>query len=470
MVRGVPALLALALTAPAAAQERAGTPFDHTAHRRLFPSCTTCHLGAAAAGAPLWPNATSCASCHDGTIQARVAWWPPADRPATNLRFEHGRHRGAVESRPAADRPGCVTCHADTAAPWMAVSAVRAERCLGCHGVRLAHLAAPAAACATCHLSLAEARGLTRRDIAAFPRPPSHLDAGFSASAGHGAQASLRPAASCATCHARDFCVACHVDAPEQAAIQALAQDPRSLAMAVRLRPPASHSDAAFLTRHGGMVRSAAATCRTCHTRESCLTCHAALPREANALLAAGPGRGRGAAVSRRAPPSHGDNFAERHGGQASAAPRTCAGCHIQPDCLSCHRPDASAGPGYHPAGFLVRHPVAAYARQTSCTDCHNVQSFCAQCHKQAGLVAPGPLRSGYHDAKRFFLAGHGQAARQNLESCVTCHAERDCLACHSAVGGRRLSPHGPGFDADRLRRKSPEMCTACHGTAIPTR
>jgi hypothetical protein len=83
-------------------------------------------------------------------------------------------------------------------------------------------------------------------------------------------------------------------------------------------------------------------------------------------------------------------------------------------------------------------------------------------------LRSNGPLHAGFHDANPGFLLGHGKAARQELETCVTCHAERDCLACHSAQGGRRFNPHGPGFDAERLRRRNPEMCTVCHGEAIP--
>jgi len=96
------------------------------------------------------------------------------------------------------------------------------------------------------------------------------------------------------------------------------------------------------------------------------------------------------------------------------------------------------------------------------------VTAFCASCHQQSGVVSAGPLRAGYHDAKRFFIVGHGEAARQSLETCVSCHAERDCTSCHAAQGGRNFNPHGPGFDAERRRRKNPEVCTACHGTAIP--
>jgi hypothetical protein len=139
---------------------------------------------------------------------------------------------------------------------------------------------------------------------------------------------------------------------------------------------------------------------------------------------------------------------------------------------LSCHRPNpADASPGYHPAGFLTTHPSAAYSRESSCADCHNPAQFCASCHVSAGLRSSNGLRGrGYHDAKRQFLLNHGQAARQELESCVTCHSDRDCLVCHSAQGGRRFNPHGPGFDPQTLRRKSPSMCSTCHGSAIPER
>jgi hypothetical protein len=188
------------------------------------------------------------------------------------------------------------------------------------------------------------------------------------------------------------------------------------------------------------------------------------------AIPIAGPGRGPGATIHRERPVSHGKDFSQTHADLASARPQTCSGCHARPECLSCHRPDAAqASPDYHPAGFLTTHPAAAYSRQTSCSDCHNQVEFCTNCHVTAGVVSSGSLRgTGYHDAKQAFLLNHGQAARQSLESCVSCHSERDCLTCHSSVGGRNYNPHGPGFDAATLRRKNPSMCTACHGTNIP--
>lgn len=450
--------------------------FSHQRHSRLFPSCDLCHGGALVADSALFPTPTFCATCHDGRLQPQVTWSPPAGPRTSNLRFTHGAHRAAAAQR----RPralACIDCHADRGAPWMSVRLAAVPRCLVCHGITTPHYAAPDTACATCHLPLARAGRLTEDRIAGFPAPPSHGETGFADRGGHGLQAD-RPvaapapagvAASCATCHARDFCVQCHVDAPEQAAIQALEPDPRSLVVQATLSAPASHETDGFLQQHGSLVGRRPAECRTCHTQESCLACHAGAPAVARGLAPPGPGRATGATMQRRSPPSHLGGFRDRHAAVAAAAPSTCAACHVRSDCLDCHRPDAASGsPGYHSADFLSRHPAAAYARESSCSDCHSLTAFCATCHLGAGLVAAGPIGRGYHDAKRFFIAGHGQAARQSLESCVACHTERDCLACHSALGGRRFNPHGPGFDPERLRKRNIEMCTACHGAAVP--
>jgi hypothetical protein len=476
------ARLALALAAAAVlplaarAQEPAGGQrFDHYRHRNLFPTCEQCHQGAGEdPDLPMWPEAESCATCHDGTTRPRVAWAPPTESRPSNIKFAHELVPLMPRQTPRGEQAlTCGDCHLPADGTWMAVQRATPEGCLGCHGTGAPHLAEADDLCSTCHLPLPRARRLRLADVAAFPAPPSHGREGFSRGAGHGALATGTDdavASSCATCHARDFCLTCHVDAPEQAAIQALAPDPRSLAIAATLRAPPSHADAGFLGSHGAAARSDAGRCATCHTRESCFACHAPSQRVATALRGPGAGRGPGAHPVRRPPDSHGESFGRGHAAAAASTPATCAGCHVRPDCLQCHRPDAAAAPGYHPAGFLTVHAASAYARETSCSGCHNVASFCQTCHLSAGLVSTRTLGSGYHDASPFFIVGHGQAARQSLETCVTCHVERDCLTCHSALGGRRASPHGPGFDPDRLGRRNPEMCAACHGRAVPGR
>jgi hypothetical protein len=492
---GVSLTLLLAAAAAAARRAHGRDGFDHARHAKLFPTCEGCHAGVTApatgpragavaasvtdAGFNPWPAPTVCAACHDGSIERRVDWAPPAELPRTNLRFDHATHRReAASERPVLvdSLSRCATCHIEAGRPWMQVRLASVTSCLACHGVSGGHLEAPDTACATCHLPLPRAIRLAAADVGRLPAPESHRDSAFRAGA-HGraalagARTGSRPtgvSASCATCHARDFCAACHVNAPEVPVIQALAPDVRSLAITATLRAPPSHARAEFLREHGPMAQGP--TCAACHTRESCATCHReSVPRAVARLAATGPGRGGGAVVTRRRPATHGADFSESHAAIARATPRTCESCHARAECVTCHRPDAGSAPGgYHLAGFLTRHAAAAYSRQTSCAGCHNQSTFCAACHERAGLVSRGALRAGFHDAKPGFLLGHGQAARQSLESCTSCHAERDCLTCHSANGGRRFNPHGPGFDAARLRRKNPGMCTACHGQAIP--
>ena len=386
-------LLALALL------QQPAQGFDHMKHKALFPSCTSCHAGAAQKETSRWPDPISCTTCHDGTIEKTVAWRPPTSARRSNLRFDHVEH--AAKARDKA--PSCAGCHTMAGEPRMAVREPVVQRCLDCHGIRTAHLAAPDSACAGCHVPLVRAVSLSRRDVADFPAPPSHAAPDFLSRSGHGGIPRQTVGTACATCHAREFCYQCHAGSAPPRAIAWLASDPRSTAI-----------------------------------------------------------------VARAAPASHGANFADRHGVEAAASTTRCTGCHVRADCLECHRPSPGRAAGYHPDGFLARHPATAYAREASCSDCHNVGAFCTSCHARAGLVAAGVLRSGYHDARQFFIAGHGQAARQGLESCVSCHAERDCLTCHSAAGGRRFNPHGPGFDAARMRRKDFAMCTVCHGAAVP--
>ncbi len=447
--------------------------FDHWEHRALFPTCSGCHAGAADSSRSLWPQPSDCTLCHDGASEQTVEWSPPSVPRASNLRFSHWSHAREVTRASGGDSTlQCRACHAERGGDAMRVSAAVVQNCLDCHGIRTAHLDVPDSACATCHVPLVRAVRLTRAQVGKFPAPESHRDSRFAGN-GHGKQAQVKGApvaASCATCHARDFCLECHVNAPEVPVIQALGPDPRSLAHEAELEAPPDHADPTFLRRHGARAERKAANCVVCHTQESCLACHAGTPASAQAMAAAGPGRGRGAAIERKRPASHGLDFSELHAEPASSRPQSCSSCHARPECLSCHRPDPSeASPGYHPTGFLTTHPAAAYSRESSCSDCHNQGQFCANCHLNAGLVPAGRLRdAGYHDAKQFFLLNHGQAARQSLESCVSCHSERDCLTCHSATGGRRFNPHGPGFDAATLRRKNPSMCTACHGSAIP--
>jgi len=471
--RAALALIALVtLARGSVAQDVARQQFDHAGHAKLFPSCATCHQAPATGEGAFYPDSARCATCHDGTVQARVSWTPPATIRRTNLRFDHALVATMFDANHP-EPPKCTTCHEQEGKPWMtSVGRINQARCLSCHGVTVPHLEASDTMCTVCHLALPEAQQVTRADIAGFPVPPTHKDPAWPTAAGHGHAAESgaggKAPARCTVCHAREFCMQCHVDAPERPIIQSITSDPRSTAIVAHLAPPPSHANPDFWRQHGATARSTPAACSTCHARESCLTCHVGTPQVAAQIPPRGAGRGTGAVVVRQRPLFHGQNFANQHAQMAARSARTCAGCHVREDCMTCHRLESAAARGYHPADFLTRHPAAAYARETSCSDCHNTAGFCMTCHAASGLHSTGVLRGGYHDGNQFFISGHGQAARQSLETCVACHVERDCLTCHAANGGRGYNPHGPGFDAARLKSKNPQMCTVCHGTAIP--
>jgi hypothetical protein len=474
------ALCAGALFAAPHASRLLQSAFPHDEHATMFPLCTTCHVGAVEEGAPMWPEPASCASCHDGVVADTVAWQPRTGPRATNVVFAHVTHSREVTEENPADSTlarNCSACHVREGTPRMAVRHAVVGQCIDCHGFQQPHVDVPSEACATCHVRLTDAPGLTREDVADFPEPQSHDDPSFLLG-GHGRLARgpepsgpRAVAASCATCHSRNICLTCHVDAPESPVILALELDDRPPVFAASLAAPPSHDDPNFLRTHGRDAESGTASCATCHTRASCATCHVGSPPTVIAALpASGPGRAAGAHLTRTPPPSHTFDFREEHGPEANARPMTCEGCHARSFCLECHRPEVARQARYHPQGFLTRHPSSAYAREANCSDCHNPAQFCQTCHQQSGLVAQSRIgQAGYHDAFRGFSLGHGQAARQSLESCAGCHAERDCTACHSAVsGGFRFNPHGPGFNAARARSKNPSVCIACHGSAIP--
>ncbi len=130
--------------------------------------------------------------------------------------------------------------------------------------------------------------------MANFVKPASHEDPGFLSAKGHG-ELAAKGNQSCAVCHARDFCTQCHVNAPEVQAIQALAPDPRSLALKAELRGAGLPPGGRFLSPARAKPRRDPARCAFCHTQESCLACHRSRPTVISALPAAGPGRGTGA-------------------------------------------------------------------------------------------------------------------------------------------------------------------------------
>ena len=387
--------------------------FDHEKHQKLFPGMRRAATPGLLRRAARYSRRRSPAPpATTGRLRRR---WTGPHRPPTP-RTSASPMRSMCEKSgkklPADSAVVCTDCHTPSGGAWLTIRRTIPAQCLDCHGSRMAHFSAPDTACGTCHFPLAEATALPKARVAKFEKPESHEDKGFLTSKGHGEPAE-KGDRSCAVCHARDFCTQCHVNAPEVKAIQALAPDPRSLALKAELKAPASHKESRLLSQHGGKAKRDPETCATCHTQESCIACHRTRPAVVLALHASGPGRGIGAQIERKKPGYHRWISPTAMPGRPASSPGSCSACHARQECLECHRPNAGATRGYHPAGFLTRHPAAAFSRQTDCSECHNPAAFCTTCHEQAGLTSKRPLQGGYHDANGAFLLNHGPSARR---------------------------------------------------------
>jgi len=496
--------LALAAVGTAYAFGRDERRFPHAKHTGLFPSCVGCHAGVTADdSARMFPEPASCAGCHNGAEVPRVAWNGPTRSP-TNLKFSHSEHERVL---PTSGSPvGCHACHAAVGVDsvigsreFMQVAAAAPDRCIACHEPRASSHLAAESRCVTCHVPLVRAVALSDSAIARFPQPPDHATPDFIRA--HGKTIGTGAATSCATCHARESCARCHPNVQRVAAAAQLAPDARVRRVVAKLSPeypvPPDHRSFEWLEVHGARARAAITSCANCHAQASCKSCHlgsaarreiAQLPRpdsggargvrlETTPLQAGGTARHRviaavaggdapwvagvdsaGNAVRRTR--VHPPFFATSHDVTAATGRLTCEGCHARKFCADCH--DGEGRRRFHALNFVQRHAADSYAREQSCSSCHNPQVFCKSCHQSLGMQSGGTERVAFHTAQPLWLLQHGAAARQGLESCAACHRQTDCLQCHSVLG-RGVSPHGPGFDPAAMARRNRQVCFACH-------
>jgi hypothetical protein len=347
-------------------------------------------------------------------------------------------------------------------------------RCATCHTREL---------CTSCHVDVPRVAAIGQipragadlelpRFAASYPVPPSHLDPAWEVR--HG-RATDDPA-QCSTCHTRNGCESCHSEQGTRAArfIAQLPSAARVEAPGVVLarRAPESHASPWFAMKHGEVAATRRETCASCHaTQRFCTDCHA--PVTAAALPGAVPGERRPEVLAlvrgqRREPVA--PALAQARAGTASAdsALRRLAAAQVHVPAEAAARAATPArtvrrGVEFHPPGFTTNHSAAAYGRRLDCAQCHDQRTFCRDCHTESGFQARGRLGQGFHDAEPVWLLRHGQAARQTLESCTTCHAQRDCMQCHAQLGAFRVNPHRTDFDARRAQKRNPAICFACH-------
>jgi len=178
---------------------------------------------------------------------------------------------------------------------------------------------------------------------------------------------------------------------------------------------------------------------------------------------------------------SHQGNFVLEHRFAARSSVDSCMVCHTQSQCVACHnatppvrvevqQPMAVDRNLIHRNDFLSRHNLEAQADPAQCMRCHG-NSFCSDCHKAQNLTPSGDNPRNPHPATGFVQRGgaafHGEAARQNVSQCASCHdqgPETNCINCHR-VGAAGGNPHPPGWVMDHNRQdiRLNGMCMYCH-------
>jgi hypothetical protein len=172
---------------------------------------------------------------------------------------------------------------------------------------------------------------------------------------------------------------------------------------------------------------------------------------------------------------AHDPDFIQRHRYVAANDSQFCGNCHKEDFCVACH--DGRVRPrNIHPNDYLSMHAVEGRLATQRCTSCHREQSFCLGCHQRLGVSMSGPSSvrepGRFHPPKAEWSdpprrpGHHAFEAMRNLNACVSCHIERDCVVCHGGQGiGAGFSPHPAGFRSScgtQLRR-NPRPCYVCH-------
>jgi len=340
----------------------AGATSSRSAVDNLLPTeaaCRPCHAidrtappfgGAAGRGVPTGdrdrPDAVvqgppvACRACHPGYVPgapvARIYLTPPP------LKFDHSAHRAAA----------CEACHGDLRAVGLATTQQlpTMATCLGCHkdGGDERH-------CADCHL--ARRGGLIETRFEHGALVPSHTGLGDAHGADfkdHHTQEARQPGATCGACHDRSECVACHQGVTK----------------------PMEFHPGNYLLTHAVEARRGKPDCSACHRAQSfCVGCH-----ERSGLGTRGDTQFSASDPDRAFhPPGWASRGAgpNQHALEARRNITSCASCHRENDCLTCH----SAQPGAlhaspHPTGWRGSARCKALDRgnRRMCLRCHVTQ------------------------------------------------------------------------------------------------
>ena len=212
---------------------------------------------------------------------------------------------------------------------------------------------------------------------------------------------------------------------------------------------PQNHISSDFMLDHKFLAQSVDANCMMCHDNSTCEECHVSTSTitETNTK----------------------DNFYQPY------MPSQSVDGHKQQVISRVHELD-----------YRFNHGIDANLKMTECQSCHQIESFCANCHQSdvsdfsLGGVAPlSHLKPDFTTIGVGSGGGeHAILARRDIESCTACHdvqgADPTCIECHlDSDGIQNTDPktHVTGFmrgEHGDWHESAGSICYNCHTSASP--
>ncbi len=212
---------------------------------------------------------------------------------------------------------------------------------------------------------------------------------------------------------------------------------------------PQNHKVVSFINNHKFAAREFNANCAMCHDDQSCDECHVATTgiTETNTL-------------NNFYQPYYPSNYVD--GAKQQAILRV------------------------HDLNYRFTHGMDSKGKTAECQSCHQVETFCAECHQvDGGDFALSGIVPASHLKPTFKTIGvgtgggdHAVLARRDIERCMSCHdvngADPTCITCHldsDGVKGTNPKTHARNFMKDEKgdwHNDYSSICYNCHTSASP--
>ena len=310
----------------------------------------------------------------------------------------------------------------------------------------------------------------------------------------------------CAQCHDvdnGDECTTCHYEDT----FEALTQKESNLIFSHNLH--VKNSEMNCESCHKGLnevdyswqsagARASMETCYSCHNNKTvssnaCESCHIStvnlLPQDHKVT-----------------------NYIHNHKFAAREFNANCAMCHDDQSCYECHvsttgiTENNTANDFYQPfypsnyvdgskqqaiqrvhdLNYRYTHGIDADGKTTECQTCHQIETFCVECHQSeggdyafSGMVPASHLKPTFETIGVGTGGGdHAVLARRDIESCMACHdvngADPTCITCHldsDGIQGTNPKTHINNFMMNEYgdwHTDYSSICYNCHTSANP--